>query len=147
MPKKLNSIGHDQEYIPAGNGDASGEYADEQGGNRHFDAFKNPKTSLEKKASKIQNPTKEQKERVDKIVALYNDRFGGIARKDAQGIVWRQTGRTMQMPDGATLYAMESEDGGIQWFDKNQLGAMEDLGMYEEYIQKLINPKPKKKHQ
>ena len=36
MPKKPNSWGNMQEYVPAGNGDASGEYADEQGGNIHY---------------------------------------------------------------------------------------------------------------
>lgn len=42
MPKKPNSHGNDQEYVPAGNGDASGEYADEQGGNKHFTSFSKP---------------------------------------------------------------------------------------------------------
>ena len=31
-----------QEYVPAGNGDASGEYANEEGNNRHFTSFKKP---------------------------------------------------------------------------------------------------------
>lgn len=39
MPKKPNSHGNDQEYVPAGNGDASGEYADEKGSNYHFSNF------------------------------------------------------------------------------------------------------------
>lgn len=39
MPKKPNSHGNDQEYVPAGNGDASGEYADEKGSNWHFENF------------------------------------------------------------------------------------------------------------
>ena len=41
MPKKPNSHGM-QEYVPAGNGDASGEYANEEGNNRHFTSFKKP---------------------------------------------------------------------------------------------------------
>ena len=40
MPKKLNKAGQQQEYVPSGNGDASGEYADDGGSNRHFVAFK-----------------------------------------------------------------------------------------------------------
>lgn len=42
MPKKPNSSGNDQEYVPAGNGDASGEYADDNGQNRHFAVFAKP---------------------------------------------------------------------------------------------------------
>lgn len=42
MPKKLNKAGQQQEYVPSGNGDASGEYADDGGSNRHFVAFKKP---------------------------------------------------------------------------------------------------------
>ena len=44
MPKKKNKAGQDQEYVPSGNGDASGEYADDGGSNRHFTAFKKPDT-------------------------------------------------------------------------------------------------------
>lgn len=38
-----------QEYVPAGNGDASGEYANEEGSNRNFTSFKKPKEGNEKK--------------------------------------------------------------------------------------------------
>ena len=44
MPKKPSSWGI-QEYVPQGNGDASGEYADDQGNNRHFENFSNPKSN------------------------------------------------------------------------------------------------------
>jgi len=44
MPKKPNSHGDMQEYVPAGNGDASGEYGDSEGSNKHFTAFKKPKS-------------------------------------------------------------------------------------------------------
>ena len=44
MPTKRNHGGNQQEYIPAGNGDASGEYADNAtGSNVHFKSFKKPK--------------------------------------------------------------------------------------------------------
>lgn len=39
MPKKLNSAGQMQNYVPKGNGDASGEYGDNaSGSNRHYKA-------------------------------------------------------------------------------------------------------------
>lgn len=40
MPKKPNGAGGMQEYIPAGNGDASGEYGNSKGENKHFSSFK-----------------------------------------------------------------------------------------------------------
>lgn len=43
MPKKPNRAAQLQNYVPAGNGDASGEYADEEtGSNIHFTNFKKP---------------------------------------------------------------------------------------------------------
>lgn len=67
MPKKLNGAGGMQEYVPAGNGDASGEYADAEGGNRHFSIFKQP----DKEGRADKNATKpiiknETEKRIDK---------------------------------------------------------------------------------
>ena len=43
MPTKPNRAGQQQNYVPQGNGDASGEYADEAtGSNIHFTNFKKP---------------------------------------------------------------------------------------------------------
>ena len=45
MPTKLNKAGQQQNYVPQGNGDASGEYADNaSGSNKHFTNFKQPET-------------------------------------------------------------------------------------------------------
>lgn len=51
MPKKPNGAGGMQEYIPAGNGDASGEYGNSKGENKHFSSFK--------KGSSAKSETKE----------------------------------------------------------------------------------------
>ena len=40
MPTKLNRAGNQQNYVPAGNGDASGEYGNHSGSNKHFTNFK-----------------------------------------------------------------------------------------------------------
>lgn len=43
MPQKINRAGQMQNYVPAGNGDASGEYGDHAtGSNKHFKVFKKP---------------------------------------------------------------------------------------------------------
>ena len=50
MPKKPNKAGNLQNYVPQGNGDASGEYADDQtGSNIHFTNFQKPDTEKQKK--------------------------------------------------------------------------------------------------
>ena len=47
MPTKRNHGGNQQEYVPAGNGDASGEYADNAtGSNIHFKTFKKPENDI-----------------------------------------------------------------------------------------------------
>lgn len=40
MPTKMNKAGEQQSYVPAGNGDPSGEYTNQAGGNRNFKTFK-----------------------------------------------------------------------------------------------------------
>lgn len=64
MPTKPNHSGQQQEYVPAGNGDASGEYADNAtGSNIHFKSFKKPENDTSKGT---QSETKLPKEKKDK---------------------------------------------------------------------------------
>ena len=75
MPTKPNRAGQEQNYVPQGNGDASGEYADnESGSNIHFTNFKKPEekqtgnfTSFEKKETIVEEPKKETKTRIDEL--------------------------------------------------------------------------------
>ena len=47
MPTKPNRAGQQQNYVPQGNGDASGEYADNSSGsNKHFTNFKKPEETV-----------------------------------------------------------------------------------------------------
>ena len=47
MPTKPNRAGQQQNYVPAGNGDASGEYGDNAtGSNIHFTNFKKPEGEI-----------------------------------------------------------------------------------------------------
>lgn len=63
MPTKLNRAGQEQNYVPAGNGDASGEYGDNAtGSNIHFVNFKKPD-----KPSEIIKELKDFDERQNKI--------------------------------------------------------------------------------
>lgn len=69
MPTKPNKAGQQQNYVPAGNGDASGEYGDNAtGSNKHFTNFKKPdeneteivKTEETKTIKTFKKPEQEQ---------------------------------------------------------------------------------------
>ena len=58
MPTKPNKAGQQQNYVPAGNGDASGEYGDnESGSNIHFKNFKKPQESSAGDKPKQEKPS------------------------------------------------------------------------------------------
>lgn len=60
MPTKPNKAGNQQNYVPAGNGDASGEYGDNAtGSNVNWTNFAKP-VETESKTSKYENKPKEQ---------------------------------------------------------------------------------------
>ena len=57
MPTKPNRAGQQQNYVPPGNGDASGEYADEaSGSNIHFTNFKKPEEPKVVETPKVEQP-------------------------------------------------------------------------------------------
>ncbi len=67
MPTKPNHSGQQQEYVPAGNGDASGEYADNAtGSNVHFKSFKKPENDTSKGTQSKTKLPKEKEENKDK---------------------------------------------------------------------------------
>lgn len=71
MPTKPNRSGEQQNYVPPGNGDASGEYADgESGSNIHFKNFKNPENEV---ASKSKGGKSKFKYRIQKGTFKYNE--------------------------------------------------------------------------
>ena len=57
MPTKPNSAGQQQNYVPKGHGDASGEYGDNAtGSNVHFTSFKKPEESKIQAAMEKEKP-------------------------------------------------------------------------------------------
>lgn len=62
MPTKMNRAGNQQPYVPQGNGDASGEYADnERGSNVHYAPKETPKS--DSSAKSIDKPSEEPSEK------------------------------------------------------------------------------------
>lgn len=76
MSKKRSSWG-EQEYIPAGNGDASGEYADESGSNRNFQSFEKPdkETSANDNAIDATEPEKTISESRNNFINFAAEKF------------------------------------------------------------------------
>lgn len=68
MPTKPNRAGEQQNYVPPGNGDASGEYGDNAtGSNKHFTAFAKPK-----KESRIKELDKNKLKQIGTYVNYYD---------------------------------------------------------------------------
>lgn len=72
MPTKMNKAGEQQNYVPSGNGDASGEYTNEAGANKNFKTFKKQDESSQSfnavnkmRTGKVAMP-KEQKQEASK---------------------------------------------------------------------------------
>ena len=86
MPKKHSSWGQ-QEYVPAGNGDASGEYADEGGSNKHFTSFQKPQednteNSTFKSFKKVETETKIEEKPIEKdIKTVRKETRGDLIKK------------------------------------------------------------------
>lgn len=95
MPTKLNKAGNQQNYVPAGNGDASGEYGDNAtGSNKNFQAIKrenrlkllNNKTSnnkIKELINKVSDKlTPEGTEIIDYMLGKHADSLGEIIYND-----------------------------------------------------------------
>lgn len=64
MPTKMNRAGNQQPYVPQGNGDASGEYADnERGSNVHYAPKETPKSDSSTKS--IDKPSEQREKQTD----------------------------------------------------------------------------------
>ncbi len=78
MPTKRNKAGNQQNYVPKGNGDASGEYGDNAtGSNKHFQVFAkgggenkvdNAEKKFEKKETRIGELSKKQAKEIGNYV-------------------------------------------------------------------------------
>lgn len=82
MPTKPNKAGEQQPYIPAGNGDSSGEYADNGGTNVHFQSFKKPEESVKSSSkTKITNSVKKETIKESPKVKSLNDYTDELLKK------------------------------------------------------------------
>ena len=82
MPQKPNRSGQLQNYVPAGNGDASGEYGDnESGSNKHFTSFKRPdeKQETTEKETIVETPKEETKSRLSELSKKQRKELGKYA--------------------------------------------------------------------
>lgn len=85
MPTKPNRAGEPQNYVPEGNGDASGEYGDnESGSNVHFKAFKKPEETAAKPKRRtfVENKNLTEYEKHDLINDLQEEIKQGIRKNN-----------------------------------------------------------------
>ena len=88
MPQKLNKAGKMQDYIPKGNGDASGEYGTSNGTNKNFTASDKKKSKAnvitENKSVVVENKGKETKKDFSnsrEIREYYEDKYDELIDK------------------------------------------------------------------
>lgn len=147
MPKKKNKAGQDQEYVPSGNGDASGEYADDGGSNRHFVSFKKPVEEIKKEVDDTKNvfktTTKKGRFRFNEYWNKWDyytdEEYDKYLKQKANAEQWGYTGyqkdkwkeldiKTLDPEDVKNL-ASKSEQEIISRIDKMSI---EDLNKYNE---------------
>ena len=99
MPTKRNRAGQQQNYVPQGNGDASGEYADQAtGSNIHFKVFKKPdEENVKSELTKTEQPKEDtskylggSKEKSDFSATVFSkgmSRYGEDFKKDFKEII------------------------------------------------------------
>ena len=75
MPTKPNSAGEQQDYVPKGNGDPSGEYADDAGANIHFHVFKKPDGQAKPPVTPTEPKQEKPKEEAKKGGQEFFDKF------------------------------------------------------------------------
>lgn len=83
MPTKINYVGQQQPYVPKGNGDASGEYADKDGYNINFGLKKDKKDEPKTKENKPKtintssnNGTLAEQKRMEELGLKNKDKYG-----------------------------------------------------------------------
>lgn len=93
MPTKPNRAGQQQNYVPQGNGDASGEYADHaSGSNIHFTNFKKPDETPEK----VEVEVKEEK-KVEKVdPAQHEDLNNYLLKSHGNGSELNEFGKAIK---------------------------------------------------
>lgn len=141
MPKKKNKAGQDQNYVPAGNGDASGEYADnETGSNRNFANFKAPDNN-EEIVEEVKKDEKKYYENFDSMVNWGfedNYSFGEHLRKtfdtgtdEAKELVDNAIGNGVNVVKSEGTNAFYSTDGAVVNLRYTDVG---ETGKYSSHV-------------
>ena len=122
MPTKLNRAGNQQNYVPAGNGDARGEYGDNAtGSNKNFQAIKrenrlkllNNKTSnnkIKELISKVSDKlTPEGTEIIDYMLGKHADSLGEIVYDDNKSSLYDNYDKSISLSEEAFNRNWENE--------------------------------------
>ena len=145
MPTKRNRAGKQQNYVPAGHGDASGEYGDNAtGSNKHFTVFKKKETrSVELSKKQLQeignyviarkgllNSDSNHYKRLINNLRYYEGSFGdlsGFSDEELKDII--EELNNLQVSDDYVNYKK-----GSKWMMTKNVGLLDKLGI--EYYTK-----------
>ena len=135
MPTKLNHAGQQQNYVPAGNGDASGEYGDnESGSNIHFKVFERPDDTSEVKPNEIRKEDIESAvDTIDKSIRDYDEfrakstnEYGLFTRHNYDDIKDLHNSDLVKSKESlvkmANAYKKAEENGKPYWFINDAFG-------------------------
>lgn len=168
MPTKPNHAGYDQEYVPAGNGDASGEYADNvTGSNAHYESGKTPnpyatKAMTKKKVSatpkeiknsyeglnknKIGEASPEEQKKIIKAIKAVNDYPKEIAKlQDEKTVgIWKNDPTISELAEMGEKAFHASVAAKLEYFEnKGDDDKIKSLLYYDEKISQYIDAKKK----
>lgn len=151
MPTKLNKAGNQQNYVPAGHGDASGEYGDNAtGSNVHiqFTSFKKPEAEKPKKETRTKELSKKQIKEIGdyvkgrnlddetrniyllKSLRYYNGSFGDLSGfSDEELLDIARELNDLPTSDEVVWYKK-----GSKWYGTRDTGLLEKAGI--EYFTK-----------
>lgn len=134
MPTKLNKAGKQQEYIPKGNGDASGEYGTSNGTNKNF-------TTSDKKKTEANVITENKSVVVDKKELKFVPfkewiKKPGAKEKLEKGIPQFLQKRAEREKKEKGYSELEKLDWGIKENNK-QIATLEKSGKYPDMLKRL----------
>ena len=116
MPTKPNRAGQQQNYVPQGNGDASGEYADNQSGsNIHFTSFKKPEEDTTKTFT---NFAKNEEQAAKKADSGSEQDIKTVRKKAQKSLIGKCTNPTEENNKTFGKVIEDSNDEGTKILDE-----------------------------
>lgn len=138
MPQKRNHAGNMQNYVPAGNGDASGEYGDNAtGSNVHFKTFKKP--DGENDSLSDADKEKEKVEKVTEKVKTIGENYQKIYENaEKKPIFMKYHNKQVTIFDNESSYQESINSGRGFFYNYGEHFKFEELPIFNDEEKKEI---------